>query len=195
MVALYEGLLVKIPTRALKAYPLASILFYVIIFLTAVVRGSSTPFKHPHNSKFITSSSLVLRKSDTSIISPSSKTHYSYSAPQSAIAEPSRTGEKHSNQPTNDTSVNNSEFYPTPVFNNSESENISKESVTKFASRLNTTRSDTFKRVKSSYVNHNSTVNGGRKSFKNIYWSMPTAHAEDTDSCKCPQKTYTTCKM
>lgn len=68
MVSLYEGLLVKIPTRALKAYPLASILLYVIVFLTAVGRGSIVPRPDPHNSKLLTSSSLVVRKSDTSLI-------------------------------------------------------------------------------------------------------------------------------
>lgn len=136
---MYAGLLVRPTTTAPQARPLAAILLYVAVVLTATVgRGTAAP-PHHHYSKTATSSSLVLRKSDTSLIAASAR--------QDDDDDPYRTV-------TETTQFTN--FNDTP----------SGDSVV-VASAVNFIRTDD---------------SDGATSDPLMF--MPSAHAQDTDSCK-----------
>ncbi|KAL1517499.1 hypothetical protein ABEB36_001257 [Hypothenemus hampei] len=191
VVSLYEGLPpVRIPpTAALKATQLASILFCyvcVILLTTEVGRSSSTRIEqqqqqpHPHNSKSISSSSLVVLRqatSDTSVI---------YGRP--ILTSNSSKGE---NDTRNALVTRNSRI--TNVYDNN-------EHGSSYTNRIGELKNSTSSGASSgggisdflltnfhvfSKISNASGLGYNTKERLNaIRLSMPSAHAQDTDSCK-----------
>ncbi|CAG9769863.1 unnamed protein product [Ceutorhynchus assimilis] len=132
--------------------------------------------------------SLVLRKSDTSVISYSSKPHvYSHVVPKSVKDNHHRNDVINVDNQTGATrTTTKTEFYArnlSIIINQSDSGDITKESVTNFATtKVNSTIFEAVKRGK--VANKNRTSDEKRERLKSIHLSMPSAHAQDTDSSR-----------